>query len=118
LLDTPKLESQLLGLVWRGGKIDHQTGDHDDWANAAAGTVYLANRHKVYNPPAVPTGVCMVERPFGSVLGPRNTEFERPRNHVTVPIGVGDSGISLGGDRDDDYYVNGVRPVSGRRWGF
>jgi hypothetical protein len=39
LLDVPVLEQQLLGLVWRGGKIDHPTGEHDDWANAAAGVL-------------------------------------------------------------------------------
>jgi hypothetical protein len=40
LLDVPEIEQQLLGLVWRGGKIDHQNGEHDDWANAAAGVVH------------------------------------------------------------------------------
>lgn len=39
LLDVPLLEQQLLGLVWRGAKIDHPSGEHDDWANAAAGLV-------------------------------------------------------------------------------
>ena len=37
LLDVPEVEQQLLGLVWRGGKIDHPTGEHDDWANAVTG---------------------------------------------------------------------------------
>jgi hypothetical protein len=41
LLDVPLLEQQLLGLVWRGGKIDHQRGEHDDFANAVAGVVRL-----------------------------------------------------------------------------
>jgi hypothetical protein len=41
LLDVPALEQQLLSLVWRGGKIDHQPGEHDDYANAAAGVVRL-----------------------------------------------------------------------------
>jgi hypothetical protein len=41
LLDVPVLEQQLLGLVWRGAKIDHQPGEHDDYANAAAGVVRL-----------------------------------------------------------------------------
>jgi len=40
LLDDPRLEQQLLGLVWRGGKIDHPAGEHDDWANGVAGVVY------------------------------------------------------------------------------
>lgn len=39
LLDMPKLQEQLLTLVSRGGRIDHQPGDHDDWANAAAGAL-------------------------------------------------------------------------------
>lgn len=39
LLDVPKLQEQLLTLVWRGTKIDHQVGDHDDWANAACGAI-------------------------------------------------------------------------------
>jgi hypothetical protein len=41
LLDVSEVEQQLLGLVWRGGKIDHQSGEHDDWANAVAGCVHL-----------------------------------------------------------------------------
>jgi hypothetical protein len=39
LLDEPRLESQLLGLVWRGGKITHPVGEHDDWATAACAVV-------------------------------------------------------------------------------
>jgi hypothetical protein len=39
LLDVPILEQQLLGLIWRGGKIDHLSGEHDDYANAVAGLV-------------------------------------------------------------------------------
>jgi hypothetical protein len=39
LLDVPMLEQQLLGLIWRGGKITHQSGEHDDFATAAAGVV-------------------------------------------------------------------------------
>jgi hypothetical protein len=46
-LDEPKLESQLLGLVWRGGKIDHPNGEHDDYANAAAGVVHLVAQTSV-----------------------------------------------------------------------
>jgi hypothetical protein len=41
LPDVPTLEQQLLGLVWRGGKIDHPNGEHDDFANAVAGVVHL-----------------------------------------------------------------------------
>jgi hypothetical protein len=35
-------------LVVRGAKIDHRPGDHDDWANAAAGAIALANEEKAY----------------------------------------------------------------------
>lgn len=41
LPNVPELEQQLLGLIWRGGKIDHSVGEHDDFANAAAGCVSL-----------------------------------------------------------------------------
>ena len=41
-LDVPKLQEQLLGLVWRGSKIDHLSGERDDFANAAAGALSLA----------------------------------------------------------------------------
>lgn len=42
LLDVPELQEQLLTLVLRNGKVDHQPGDHDDYANAAAGAIDLA----------------------------------------------------------------------------
>lgn len=45
LLDHPVLESQLLGLIWRGNKIVHPSGEHDDWANAAVGALLLALQH-------------------------------------------------------------------------
>ena len=40
LLDIPTMESELLGLIWRGNKIDHPAGEHDDYANAVAGATY------------------------------------------------------------------------------
>jgi hypothetical protein len=39
LVDVAKVEQELLGLVWRGSRIDHPGGEHDDWANAVAGVV-------------------------------------------------------------------------------
>jgi hypothetical protein len=42
LLDVPKLQEQLLGLVMRGQKIDHMLGEHDDYANSAAGAIWLS----------------------------------------------------------------------------
>jgi hypothetical protein len=43
LLDYGKLQEQLLTLVVRSGKIDHQPGDHDDWANACCGAIVVAS---------------------------------------------------------------------------
>ena len=45
LLDVPKLQEQLLGLVTRGGKIDHLSGEHDDVINAGAGALHFARSH-------------------------------------------------------------------------
>ena len=42
LLDHAELESQFLGLVWKGGKITHAGNEHDDYANAATGALLLA----------------------------------------------------------------------------
>jgi hypothetical protein len=42
LLDVPKLTEQLVGLVWKAAKITHVAGEHDDYANAVAGAVTLA----------------------------------------------------------------------------
>jgi hypothetical protein len=47
LLDVPTLQEQLLTLVWRGSKIDHQPGDHSDYANAAAGALVLVHSRPV-----------------------------------------------------------------------
>ncbi|MEA1649207.1 hypothetical protein UAJ10_09270 [Nitrospirillum sp. BR 11164] len=55
LLDIPTLQEQLLTLVWRGNKIDHQPGDHDDWANAAAGAIWLAAESR--KPMVIPDAV-------------------------------------------------------------
>jgi hypothetical protein len=42
LLDIPELQEQLLTLIAKpSGKIDHEPNGHDDWANAAAGAVFL-----------------------------------------------------------------------------
>jgi len=46
LLDLPKLTEQLLGLVFRGARIDHMPGEHDDWITAAAGALVLATRRR------------------------------------------------------------------------
>lgn len=42
LLDHPKLLQQFIGLVRKGEKIDHASGEHDDHSNSAAGAAVLA----------------------------------------------------------------------------
>ncbi len=42
LLDHPKLMQQFIGLVRKGEKIDHASGEHDDHSNAAALACVLA----------------------------------------------------------------------------
>ena len=43
LLDLAKLKRELLTIVRKGASLDHPAGGHDDWANAAAGALTLAN---------------------------------------------------------------------------
>jgi hypothetical protein len=48
-LDHPKLQEQLLTLIVKpSGKIDHQNGDHDDWANAATAAIALCHDSKAW----------------------------------------------------------------------
>jgi hypothetical protein len=89
LVDVPVLEQQLLGLAWRGGKIDHPNGEHDDWANAAAGAVvtaaqlatvsaWLDPRIMALNAASPPTGASLARDLFGGCSGPsRTTSLER-----------------------------------------
>jgi len=41
--NLPILEHQLLGLVLRGARIDHVSGEHDDFSNAACGAIFVAS---------------------------------------------------------------------------
>ena len=75
LLDNANLESQLLGLVWRASKIDHPNGEHDDYANAVAGALYLASKNVVSNAKALPIGIgrgigAEIASAFGRTFGP------------------------------------------------
>jgi hypothetical protein len=47
LPDIRELQEQLLTLVWRGTKIDHMPADHDDFANAVAGVIYVAAKSSI-----------------------------------------------------------------------
>jgi hypothetical protein len=50
LLDSPTLIEQATCLVWRGQRIDHEAGGHDDWINAAAGIVHVLRTADFYDP--------------------------------------------------------------------
>ena len=47
LPNIAKLQEQLLGLVYRGSRLDHAPNEHDDYANCVAGAVWLATMRKV-----------------------------------------------------------------------
>jgi hypothetical protein len=49
LLDSPTLIEQATCLVWRGQRIDHEPGGHDDWINAAAGVVHVLRTSEFYD---------------------------------------------------------------------
>ena len=63
LLDIGKLQEQLLTLVIRGAKIDHQPGDHDDFANAAAGAIVNAHGKADWLKNITPEMVARASRP-------------------------------------------------------
>ncbi|HEX5606041.1 MAG TPA: hypothetical protein VFY96_05970 [Candidatus Binatia bacterium] len=46
LLEHEMMESQFMGLVWRGSRIDHLPNEHDDFCNAVGGAVHLASKNK------------------------------------------------------------------------
>jgi len=47
LLDQEELTAQALTLVWRGSKVDHQNGDHDDQINSAAGVLVGISKNDI-----------------------------------------------------------------------
>jgi hypothetical protein len=93
LPDDPKLLEQILTLVHRGGRIDHENGGHDDYANAVAGCVslirpnvfqekipivmpgYYANGVEISAPRSVSLSQAAVEQP---------PESPRPENVVPI----------------------------------
>jgi hypothetical protein len=84
LVDQPLLEQQLLGLIWRGGKIDHVGGEHDDWACAAAGVVEVVLRGAV-EPVGMPLAAGVRESPWAMGGVGRGNPFERWRLDAARP---------------------------------
>ena len=64
LPNVPEVEQQLLGLVWKGGKIDHVSGEHDDFANAVAGVVHLLLGQQTVEMDMITLGERRVPRSF------------------------------------------------------
>lgn len=93
LPDLPLLEQQLLGLVWKGQKITHPVGEHDDWSNAAAGVVSLLLGHEF-----VGLWFLRSDRPMGRVPEPVAT----PMATVDKMIREGEVSEELARQRVED----------------
>jgi hypothetical protein len=66
-LDIPLLQEQLLTLVVKGAKIDHESGNHDDWANALAGLVFVGRNR--FTEQAAMCSPVMISGPARAVPG-------------------------------------------------
>jgi hypothetical protein len=105
LLEVPILEQQLLGLLWRGGRIDHPAGEHDDWANAAVGALLLA-KERGTNP--------LVDPAPSPVELEQLRAFAREFSSVAAEgLGPGDAG---GGDVFRPYHPLHVFDEDLSRW--
>ena len=71
LLDHPKVLQQLIGQVRKGERIDHQSGEHDDHANACAGAIVLAQA----------SGSPWIFSCAGTRLDRRGTNYSPPRKY-------------------------------------
>jgi hypothetical protein len=95
LLDSAVLESQLLSLVWKGGKITHPIGEHDDAATAAVGSLVVAAGVAVTEPVTPETlhqeGATAFMRDFGLPMPWGGWDnFVEPDYVTDEPIGFGD----------------------------
>jgi hypothetical protein len=87
LPDVALLEQQLLGLVWRGGKIDHAGGEHDDLANAVAGVVATLVSGRAPGDHGITIGDVgnFAEPPTPSVGNWRHHDYEPNRHELEIP---------------------------------
>ncbi len=77
LLDVPRLAEQLMTLVIKGSRIDHQPGDHDDHANAVAGCVDLILVEEYVQLCGGPPKIFDTRLGI-QIAGPRTGDFGRP----------------------------------------
>jgi hypothetical protein len=71
LPDIPKLQEQLLGMVVRGTRVDHLPGEHDDFANAVAGAVWLLRKQESAGRTIVTTYTRGVAGPYDPPVKPK-----------------------------------------------
>jgi hypothetical protein len=114
LVDVPQLEQQLLGLIWRGGKIDHPPGEHDDFANAVAGVLGLAANIATVGPldmsimaanaAAAPVGVTSRSEFYGSAGGGGIADLQKAAYASTSSV-LADmaKAFGSGGSADDPF---------------
>ena len=84
LLDVPEVEQQLLSLVWRGSKIDHPSGEHDDYACVVAGVAELVLGRSTSFPPLVSAvSTDFTQRVSGPVVDDRGTRYVGDGTFIT-----------------------------------
>lgn len=97
LLDDPKLQEQLICLVVRGARVDHRPGDHDDFANAAAGVIWKIRSGASHAPIVVPFIASGVGILAGVSTGPRApVRYLKQPSEPWRPY-VGADGVTPGG---------------------
>ena len=85
LLDVPEVEQQLLGLVWRGTKIDHPPGEHDDYACVVAGVVELVlGRRPSFKLETTSYTKNFIQPVSGRAVDPAGTRYVGDGTYVTT----------------------------------
>ncbi len=80
LLDEPKLQEQLICLVVRGARVDHQPGQHDDFANAVAGVIWLVRDRRELDAPVVMPLVVTIPGVLAGIVSSEGSE--NPLQHA------------------------------------
>jgi phage terminase large subunit-like protein len=103
LLDSPTLIEQLVSLVWRGSKITHESGGHDDHANAAALALNLvrekSGRVSFFDPLVTASNTAPIDTAQSGL--PPTADWSARSGYA--------SGFSGGGDRSGDWQRGDLR---------